>query len=415
MFRRFFAPDFARVWTIGVSQFVNILTSILFPIAFVALFGHAAFGDTALVVSYSGLFLSLVAGAVGRSILEHGMGASYFARMVGVFLSAAAVLFALTWLSGLGGVLVLVSGTLYVLLAQCALHFVYYLSVRENLKGLLVGVFPAEGAIRIGLLFLAASSGAHSLALLMGCYVGSSALTVAGALALIWPRRRAFSGDGGIDRAACTRFVRWAVSGALQANFDRTIYATFIPAAPRAVFLFFHSLYTAAYGVIANAISMEVIAARTGAFLTSIRAFYVLTALGIIAACACTALAFAFAEPVARLTGFNPWAAAWPVIYALAFRSLLFVQSMGYGYIERRGVTNISFWPRAAGSIALLILGVGLARSPFWVSSLSLLVMAILSFATVVWVRRLKAHPDAEAASVPAAGEIEAETAGLVA
>jgi hypothetical protein len=124
---------------------------------------------------------------------------------------------------------------------------------------------------------------------------------------------------------------------------------------------------------------------------TSTAAFFLFATGGIVAAAACTALMFAFADQVVAVTGFDPRLATIPILYALCFRSMIFVQSMCYGYIEKGGVTQLAFWPRVVGSVALLSLGTALHVHRTWLAWLSLAVLAVLSVLAVGWVRRVAA------------------------
>ena len=371
------------------SQLLSIAASASFPIVFVMLYGHAAFGTVALIVSYSGVFLSLTAGAAGQSILQQNTSRRCLRTGIGILCASAVA----TWLISLelaGGLLEIVAGAAVVLLSQAAVHLVYYYAIRNRMSALFTSLFAVECTIRILLLFALHDFSPERLTEFLGIYVFSSLLTSAGALLLIGSApERDDAPAACVDIKTCGRFVRWALCGIVPANFDRTVFATLLPPEQRAVFLFFNSLYTMGFSVIANSVSLEVLSTFGRSFVSSRRGFLALLAAGLALASVATLLIFEFAHLVGQLTGFDPRWAAGPILFTFAFRALLFVQQISYGYLERGGFTSRMTALQIASSMILVgLAAVSTTLGLTAVATCSILVVLILGFASLSVVAR---------------------------
>jgi len=367
------------------SQVMLLLLGVLFPIVFVRYNGHAMFGTVALVATYSAVILSVLVTGVSQSILSHGLSAG----RLRLYALALALGGAGAWLAQVlalprGGPTVYLA-VVWVLAAQSAVSFIYYYAIRRRLMFVLTFVMPGEALARIGAVF--ALHGLHltGASVLIGCYVISNVAVGLLALALIGLGARAGDPDAGgrLRLNVAGRFMRWSVSGTVLDGFDRGGYGAMLQAEARSPFLFYDSLYLAAFGLIANTARMEVLAARPGARVASRAALLVLVVGGVAAAAAATGAVFALAGPLGRWTGFDPRPAAGAVLFAFAYRSALFAQFVAYGYIERGGRTEANIPPRLAATAALLALA---ALSPFvplaWVAGAALVVagaVAVLS------------------------------------
>jgi hypothetical protein len=371
------------------SQLLSIAASASFPIVFVMLYGHASFGTVALIVSYSGVFLSLIAGAAGQSILQQNTSRRCLRRGIAL-LSAASIIMWLVSLELANALAEAVASALVVLLSQAAVHLVYYYAIRNRISALFTFVFAAECAIRIALLYALHDFVPDRAAEFLVIYVFSSLLTCLGGLVMIGGRpEREGTPVTCLDAQTCGRFVRWAVCGIVPANFDRTVFATLLPPEQRAVFMFFNGLYTMGFSIIANSVSLEVLSAHSRGFVSSKRGFLALLAAGLALASFATALVFEFAEFVAELTGFDPRWAAIPILFTFFYRALLFLQQISYGYLERKGITSRMTHLRIVSSVILMAVGafsatLGLASA----AAVSILVVFVLGCASLSVVGR---------------------------
>lgn len=382
------APSsFRRLPLLVASQLLSFAASAGFPILFVRMYGHAAYGDVALAVSYSGLALGLVAGGLGQSILLNGLARRRVAALVLAFLTAAVLVWTVQFAVSPWRIAAVAVTATYLLLAQTALHTTYYYAVRHSAWPVFMFVFPAEAAARIVVLLAVTPLTGGGLAALAGSYIVSNAVIAVAALAVLRGRlgRTDAEAHAPVDLAAAGRFAKWAISGALIDNFDRTAFASLLPAVSRSPYLFFNSLYTAAFSLIANAVALEVLGSRLGARINSRAGLLILLAFGLVSASACTALLFAFAAQIAGLTGFDPRPVALAVLYTFVIRALLFTQSLSYGFIEKGGLTNRTLPLRFAGSALLLALGAAVAFLPMAVTAVvSLAVVGVLA-ASALW------------------------------
>jgi hypothetical protein len=249
-------------------------------------------------------------------------------------------------------------------------------------------LFPFETVARLLVIVAFHSFGWKSLSVLAGCYVLSSiVVTPCAALAIRWWRAgHDPEAESAIRPDAVWRFVRWAVTGTLIDNFDRTTYATLLPAVQRSPYLFFNSLYTAAFTLLANSVALEVLTSRTSGLINSRRGLFGLMAFGLGGAGVCTTFVFGLAGQIGAVTGFDPRPVASAVLYTFTFRALLFVQSLCYGYIERGGLANRTAVPRILGSLVFLAMAVSVARlSPPLVAAVSLTVLGLLALAACGW------------------------------
>jgi hypothetical protein len=377
-----------RLPLLVLSQLLSFAASAGFPILFVRMWGHAAYGDVALAVSYSGLALGLVAGGLGQSILLSGLARRRLGLLIGAFLAAAVLVWGLQLALAPGRAAALALTAVYLLLAQTGVHAVYYYAVRHSAWPVFMLVFPAEAAARIAALLLVTPRAGGSLSALAGCYIlSNAAVAVVGLMVM---RVRLGGADpeaqAPVDLPAAGRFAKWALSGALIDNFDRTAFATMLPAASRSPYLFFNSLYTAAFSLIANSVALEVLGGQRRARINSRAGLLSLLAFGLGSAGACTALLFAFAAQIAGLTGFDPRPVALAVLYTFAMRALLFTQSLSYGFIERGGWTNRTILPRLIGSGLLAGLGAAVAFIPLEATgAASLAIVGALALAALGW------------------------------
>jgi hypothetical protein len=200
-----------------------------------------------------------------------------------------------------------------------------------------------------------------------------------------------------LDPQTCGRFARWALCGIVPANFDRTVFATLLPPEQRAVFLFFNSLYTMGFSIIANSVSLEILSTYGRSFVSSKRGFFALLAGGLALASFATALVFEFAGLVAELTGFDPRWAAVPILFTFFYRALLFMQQISYGYLERSGITSrVTPLQIAASLILLSVAAVSANLGLASVAAASIVVVLVLGFASLSVVARREAAVPSE-------------------
>lgn len=376
-----------RASLLFASQIISFITGVIFPILFVKIYGHAAYGDAALAVAYAGFFLTFVAGAIGQSILERGIGLKRFRQLLIGFELAAFSVWLLSLSVGQSGFVAMSLAVIYILCGQSSLHLVYYYAIRRNKEIIFTSLFGIETIPRVLTLLVAPHLLPSTLPAMLGSYVISTGVTVAGALFFMGSDDEQVQGI--LKASTALRFLRWALSGVLISNFDRTFYASSLDDVSRSVYLFFSSLYNVAFSLIANSVSLEVLATRRTNAVASKLGFYVLAILGTGSAALATALVFKFGGWIGKLTEFDPNLAVAPVLFTFAFRSLLFIQQLAYGYIERGGRTLHASRLRAIASFLLLAMWpVGVLVGRGVIGMASLVVMLAVSIDAWISVSR---------------------------
>lgn len=353
-----------RLSLLVLSQLLSLLAGLGFPIFFARWFGTESFGDLALAVSYAGVALAISAGAVGQSIIKHGISSRLFDRAGAIMFTMSFVLWLITLRAQVKDWQSIAIIVPHVLAAQILVHLSFYYALRRGLKLVYTSLFAVETLLRIGLSWLCYAFSFELLAALSGVYVLSAGLVFLWVVIAARLAKDPVSESSPVNWATSRRFVAWALSGIVLSNFDRTLFASALDADTRASFLFYNSLYVSAFGIIANSVSLDVVTLRGQASALGRARFFAILGLGIGGAAVGTVLLFRLAPLSAELTHFDPRIAAYAILLGCAYRTILFVHQLAYGYLERAGHALRSIKLRIGASLLMIVVGASYSVLP---------------------------------------------------